>query len=360
MNRGASNTSTINRNYKATNVQASALVSAATNGHEGIVRQLIKSGANVNSGTKVLGGFEFALGGAAAAGHFDIVKLLLENKADTGAIAERGDALQRAAYSGHISIVELLLDHGADINQANGQNGGAVQEAVRGRHMNIVEILLGNGANINLHKGRSVLWTSEVKDCDTPLEAAVRGNDVEMTQYLLKNGAKIANAGKGTKLLSAAASEDNEAMLEILLDAGADIDYDDDLIEPPLFRAIAEQKLGSMKFLIDAGANVKAQRCLDSYLNNLPNGPAITPLSAAVWRGFGDGVRLLLEHQVDIHATSKIFNQKPETPLHTAARRGFGCIARCLLEYGANANDQIEEGCESLPCIFSLDILRGF
>ena len=67
MNRGASKASTINRCYMENDVQASALVSAAANGHGGIVRQLIKSGANVNSGTEVFGGFEFALGGAAEA-----------------------------------------------------------------------------------------------------------------------------------------------------------------------------------------------------------------------------------------------------------------------------------------------------
>ena len=63
--------------------------------------------------------------------------------------------------------------------------------------------------------------------------------------------------------------------------------------------------------------------------------------------GFEDGVRLLLEHQVDVHATSNFSNQNPETPLHTAARQGFGSIARYLLEYGANVNQQIVEGCES-------------
>ena len=357
MNCGASNASTINRGYSDDNVQASALVSAAANGHEGIVRQLIKSGANVNSGTKVFGGFEFALGGAAEAGHFDIAKILLENEADTGAIAARGDALQRAAYSGHISIVELLLDHGTDINQANGLFGGAVQGAVLGRHMNIVKILLGKGANIDLHKGQSSFRTSEVKNCYTPLEAAVVIGDIEMAQYLLTNGAEVVNAGERTSLLSTAASKGNEAILGILLNAGADIDYGDDTTETPLFRAIAEQQLGSMKFLIEAGANVKAQRCLNTYIDRLASGPAITPLSAAVWRGFEDGVRLLLEHQVDIHAASKFSNQNPEPPLHTAARRGFGHIARQLLEYGANVNEQIEEGCES-SSLFSRTVFR--
>ena len=350
--------STINREFMENSVQASALVSAAANGHEGIVRQLIKSGANVNSGTKTFGGFEFALGGAAEAGHFDIAKILLENEADTGAIAANGDALQRAAYSGHISIAELLLDHGADINQANGLFGGAVQGAVLGRHMDIVKILLGKGANIDLHKGQSSFSTSEIKDCHTPLEAAVVIGDIEMAQYLLTNGAEVVNAGKRTSLLSTAASKGNEAILGILLNAGADIDYGDDSTEPPLFRAIAEQQLGSMKFLIEAGANVKAQRCLNTYINGLASGPAITPLSAAVWGGFEDGVRLLLEHQVDIHATSKFENKNPESPLHTAARQGFEHIARQLLEYGANVNEQIEEGCES-SSLFSRNFFQN-
>ena len=55
MNRGASNASTINRKYMENDGQASALVSAAANGHGGIVRQLIQSGANVNSGSRVMG-----------------------------------------------------------------------------------------------------------------------------------------------------------------------------------------------------------------------------------------------------------------------------------------------------------------
>ena len=142
-----------------------------------------------------------------------------------------------------------------------------------------------------------------------------------------------------------------------MLNAGADIDYGDDPTEPPLFRAIAEQQLGSMKFLIEAGANVKAQRYLYTYINGLAVGPAITLLSAAVWGGFEDGVRLLLEHQVDIHATSKFSNQNPEPPLHTAARKGFGHIARQLLEYEANVNEQIEEGCES-SSLFSRTVFR--
>src|SRR6185295_4838603 len=54
---------------------------------------------------------------AAAAGHLEIVKLLLECGADPNLpeeqIAPRGHALHSAVCNGHIEIVRLLLEHGA-------------------------------------------------------------------------------------------------------------------------------------------------------------------------------------------------------------------------------------------------------
>src|SRR5262249_1349263 len=54
---------------------------------------------------------------AAAAGHIEIVKLLLENGADPNLpeehIAPRGHALHSAVCNGHLEIVKLLLEHGA-------------------------------------------------------------------------------------------------------------------------------------------------------------------------------------------------------------------------------------------------------
>src|SRR5262249_27802582 len=54
---------------------------------------------------------------AAAGGHIEIVKLLLECGADPNLpeehIAPRGHALHAAVCNGHIEIVKLLLEHGA-------------------------------------------------------------------------------------------------------------------------------------------------------------------------------------------------------------------------------------------------------
>ena len=57
---------------------------------------------------------------AAAEGHEQIVKLLLDSGADINKVDEYGETpLFTAAAEGHEQIVKLLLDSGADINKTN-------------------------------------------------------------------------------------------------------------------------------------------------------------------------------------------------------------------------------------------------
>ena len=50
---------------------------------------------------------------ASFAGHFDVVKLLLEKRSNVNAKNGRGEtALMKAALKGHEQIVQLLLDGG--------------------------------------------------------------------------------------------------------------------------------------------------------------------------------------------------------------------------------------------------------
>ena len=57
---------------------------------------------------------------AAAAGHYDIVKCLIEHKADPNCrTLTNSTPLRAACFDGHLKIVKYLLSHNADLEIAN-------------------------------------------------------------------------------------------------------------------------------------------------------------------------------------------------------------------------------------------------
>ncbi|OLL31383.1 hypothetical protein BTH42_12220 [Burkholderia sp. SRS-W-2-2016] len=91
-----------------------ALMMASLAGDLNIVNQLIAKDAEVNK--KGWAPLHYA----AANGHDDIVKVLLDHSAYVDAGSPNGTTpLMMAARGGHISTVKLLLDNGADLNVKN-------------------------------------------------------------------------------------------------------------------------------------------------------------------------------------------------------------------------------------------------
>jgi|WetSurMetagenome_2_1015567.scaffolds.fasta_scaffold32982_3 ankyrin repeat protein len=110
--------------------------------------------------------------------HKDMVKLLIDNKADINASITAhvreiihksipgfksstmlyfdigATPLHLAAASGHKDIVELLLAHGADVNAIDGDDGWTpLHWAANGGHKDAAELLLANKADINAKDG---------------------------------------------------------------------------------------------------------------------------------------------------------------------------------------------------------------
>lgn len=91
-----------------------AMMLAALNGDAGLVKALIDKGAEVNK--KGWAPLHYA----AANGHDDVVRLLLDNSAYIDAGSPNGTTpLMMAARGNHLSTVKVLLDAGADSRVKN-------------------------------------------------------------------------------------------------------------------------------------------------------------------------------------------------------------------------------------------------
>ena len=82
---------------------------------------------------------------AVAAGHVDIVRLLLEARADSN----KGSPLCTACDDGHTVIAQLLLTARADMDASNADGRTPLWLASRFDCENVVRLLLSAGANPN-------------------------------------------------------------------------------------------------------------------------------------------------------------------------------------------------------------------
>ena len=151
------------------------LIEAAANGHVDVVKLLIENGADVNLKGEAWYG---PLHAAAAKGHIEVVKILLENGADVN-IFHHNKPLHNAAMNGHIEVAEILLAHGADINAKGTDEWTALGTAVSNTQAEMVRYLLARGANVN---------SRAAYGC-TPLHSAAWRNNVEIGKILLKHDA---------------------------------------------------------------------------------------------------------------------------------------------------------------------------
>ena len=108
-----------------------AAVLAAERGEEAAVLAWLDSGGRVNATHERgrVSGFTLLMG-AANNGHERVVKLLIRHGAELNLQnSGGGTALMLAASNGHERVVELLIRHGADVNLQNSKGDTALMLA---------------------------------------------------------------------------------------------------------------------------------------------------------------------------------------------------------------------------------------
>jgi ankyrin repeat protein len=230
---------------------------AAGNGHEAVVKLLLKKGAELENKDTKYG--RTPLSRAAENSREAVVRLLMKGaELDTRDESSYGRTpLSYAASHGHEAMVKLLLEAGTKL----------LSYAALCGHGALVKLLLEKGAELEAKSD----WDQ------TPLSwAAWRGHEA-VVKLLLEKGAELETKGKwGQTPLSYAASSGHEAVVKLLLEEGAVRDTKDSYGQTPLLHAAEIGHEAVVKLLLEKGAELESKDIYNSQ----------TPLSYSAWNGF--------------------------------------------------------------------------
>lgn len=161
---------------------------------------------------------------------------------------------------------------------------------------------------------------------------AVRAGDLVKVEKLLSANPKLLNARDDRQragIVQWAVVSDQPAMLDFLIERGADIYTGNRHDVTPLHSAAIFNRADMVHLLLSRGA--------DPYHMIFGYGAIyLTPLHKAAEAGSFDAVKVLLDDGVDVNVLTKGSNRV--TPLHIAAARGHQSVVRLLVERGAEIN----------------------
>ena len=223
------------------------LIEAIKGGHRECVEFLLSKGVDVN-GKKLCRPLIEAVKGD----HQQSSEFLLSKGADVNVDEHSGrTALNSAAHCGRLSCLEVLIKAGADVNSIQDNGNTALMEAVKSGNRNCIVLLLNGGADVHLENvyGDIALTTAAKTKVGCysfgPLVAA--GADVNIRDVF------------GTPVIVDAALKCSDKELQILVDAGADVNATDKEGNTPLIITSGRSVPGRvecLKVLLISGAKV--------------------------------------------------------------------------------------------------------
>ena len=257
-------------NYRSIDgaLEVPVLSHAICAGNVGIVERLLSKGADPNCERVLSDGSRYRpLRDSIGVWPNDaIASILINAGADVNYIENVNGAklpvLSYTIYMGNVGIVERLLSKGADPNcervLANGNRYSPLLDSiVAWPNDAIASILINAGADVN--------YIGNVNGAKIPvLHAAISESNVDILKLLLSKGADpnceriLADGNRYSALLDSICNFPNDEITNLLIDAGADVNYvgfADGVKFSVLHAAISESNVDILKLLLSKGAN---------------------------------------------------------------------------------------------------------
>lgn len=331
-----------------------------------IVETLIRKGSLLNEKNK---DFLTPLHLAADHSYYEIMDLLLKNGAKINVLDGLGQtALHRCARDDNVQACRLLLSYDIDSTIVSLQGFTASQLASE----NVLKILKNPPDTVDLEVQlleaakagdletvqRIVLSNAHTVNCrdldgrhSTPLHFAAGYNRVAVVEFLLENGAEVHASDKGGLVpLHNACSYGHYEVTELLVKHGANVNVADLWKFTPLHEAAAKGKYEIVKLLLKHGADPSKKnrdgatpldliREGDQDVADLLRGNSAL-LDAAKKGNLSRVQRLVTTENINCRDAQG----RNSTPLHLAAGYNNFEVAEFLLENGADVNAQDKGG----------------
>nr|XP_055042092.1 ankyrin repeat and SOCS box protein 2 isoform X3 [Misgurnus anguillicaudatus] len=325
------------------NDRETPLYKACEKENPAMVAMLLNHSASVNK--SCIQGWT-ALHEAVCRNNVEICEMLVKAGAKVGKANMYGiTPIFVAAQSGKVDTLRFLLKNGADINSQASDGATALYEACKNGHEEIVEFLLSQNADAN-KPGKTGLLPIHI--------AAQRGSDgyanflmsktsslmgvpanmsVQLISMLIPATSKARVRRSGISPLHLAAERNRDDVLELLIEAGFDVNamlsedrmkMYEDRRSTALYFSVINNNIDATTMLLEAGAN--------------PNLDTFNPLLVALRQGCVQTVTLLVEHGANVNAYI------PTHPTTFPATVMFCMKYLTLLKY------LMDHGCDATSC----------
>uniref|UniRef100_A0ABI7YKW5 Death domain-containing protein n=1 Tax=Felis catus TaxID=9685 RepID=A0ABI7YKW5_FELCA len=201
---------------------------------------------------------------AAEHGQLDALDFLVGSGCEHSVKDKEGNtALHLAASRGHLTVLQRLVDIRLDLEEQNVEGLTALHAAVEGSHPDCVQLLLEAGSSVNA-------LTQKKQSC---LHYAALGGSEDVARALIHAGGHTNIADHGASPMHLAVRHNFPALVQLLIDAGSDLDATDNRQQTPLHLAAEHAWQDIAEMLLVTGVNLNL-RDKDHVLCRDPRDPS--------------------------------------------------------------------------------------